>query len=108
MTYQKTRPCPAFTLFRRIMPLTFVSFLLLGMSELNAASPFELEIGELERGSGTANGQKGTPPRPATVKKGGAPSAPGRPTAQDLEGEFVNYTIRPGDHIYPDHSRQNA
>lgn len=100
MTYQQARPCPAFTLFRRIMPLAVVSFLLLGMAELYAASPFELEIGELERGAGTAKAPKGTPPRPATVKKGGAPSAPGRPTAQDLEGEFVNYTIRPGDHLY--------
>lgn len=100
MTYQQARPGRPITYVGRIMPLTLVSFLLFGGSALYAASPFELEIGELERGSGTTKGQKGTSPRPATVKKGGAPSAPGRPTAQDLEGEFVNYTIRPGDHLY--------
>jgi len=100
MTYPHERPGRPITCVGRIMLLNFLLFLLFGGSVLYAASPFELEIGELERGAGTAKVRKGKSPRAAKVKKGGAPSAPGRPTAQDLEGEFVNYTIRPGDHIY--------
>jgi hypothetical protein len=100
MTYQHGRPGRPITLDARILPLSLLFFLLLGGTGSYAASPFELEIGELERGAGTQKVQKGKPHRPPKAKKGGVRAAPGRATAQDLEGEFVNYTIRPGDHIY--------
>jgi hypothetical protein len=66
----------------------------------SAGPSFEIEISDLDKGAPTA---KKSPEKPKRSGKKAVPKgrvAPGRPTAKDLEGEFVNYTIRPGDHIY--------
>ncbi len=65
-----------------------------------AGPSFEIEISDLDKGAPAA---KNAPEKPKRSGKKGVTKgrvAPGRPTAKDLEGEFVTYTIRPGDHIY--------
>ncbi|NMC74148.1 MAG: hypothetical protein GYA56_07300, partial [Geobacteraceae bacterium] len=65
-----------------------------------AGQSFEIEISDLDRSA--------PPARKSSEKPGKRPQkpvpkkrvSPGPPTARDLEGQFVTYTIRPGDHIY--------
>ncbi len=66
----------------------------------SAGQSFEIEISDLDRSAPAA---KKSPEKPGKSAKKPAPKrrgSPGPPTARDLEGEFVTYTIRPGDHIY--------
>jgi hypothetical protein len=66
----------------------------------SAGQSFEIEISDLDRSAPAA---KKSPEKPGKSAKKAAPKrrvSPGPPTARDLEGEFVTYTIRPGDHIY--------
>ncbi len=61
-----------------------------------AGSPFEIEIGELERGDADSKEVKKPQPKPAAKARRTttAENAGGR------HGDYVRYTIRPGDHIY--------
>jgi hypothetical protein len=63
-------------------------------------SSFEIEISDLDKNVTAA---KKTAEKPRTGGKKAVPKkrvSPGPVTPKDLEGEFVTYTIRPGDHIY--------
>jgi hypothetical protein len=66
----------------------------------SAGPSFEIEISDLDR---SAPAEKKVSEAPKKSVKKSVPKkrvSPGPATPKDLEGEFVNYTIRPGDHIY--------
>ncbi|MDD3293731.1 MAG: hypothetical protein PHG20_03495 [Geobacteraceae bacterium] len=69
-----------------------------------AEQSFELDLSELEKKAPAAEKPSRNTGRQVkkNVKKGAGKkhAAPAPPTAEDLRGEFVNYTIRPNDHIY--------
>lgn len=69
-----------------------------------AEQSFELDLSELEKKAPAAEKTPRNTGRQVKkkVKKaaGKKYAAPAPPTAEDLRGEFVNYTIRPRDHIY--------
>jgi len=69
-----------------------------------AEQSFELDLSELEKKAPAAEKPSRNTGRQIKkkVKKaaGKKHAAPAPPAAEDLQGEFVNYTIRPRDHIY--------
>ncbi len=69
-----------------------------------AEQSFELDLSELEKKDPAAEKPSRNTGRQIKkkVKKaaGKKHAAPAPPAAEDLQGEFVNYTIRPRDHIY--------
>jgi len=69
-----------------------------------AEQSFELDLSELEKKTPAAEKPSRNTGRQVkkNVKKGAGKkhAAPAPPTDEDLRGEFVNYTIRPRDHIY--------
>ena len=76
------------------------ALLLVPFSACVASSPYELDIRELEEGASPATSGKAKPRTDVKRTRAKVPADPGRPSKKDLEGEFVNYTIRPGDHIF--------
>lgn len=86
--------------FRAYLAAATLAVLIVTASEGWTASPFELEIGELDQQAGTAAVKQGKPASKARKARRRTPVDPGPPAARDLEGEFVSYTIRPGDHIF--------
>lgn len=88
------------TAFRAFIAAATLAVLVATASEGRTASPFELEIGELDRQAGTSAVKQGKPASKARKARRRTPVDPGPPAARDLEGEFVSYTIRPGDHIF--------
>ncbi len=67
-----------------------------------AGSPFEIEIGDLERGSAVSKERKKPRARPAARKKRRSKRiAVPHPKAEERqEGDYTRYTVRPGDHIF--------
>jgi hypothetical protein len=66
-----------------------------------AGSPFEIEIGDLERGSAVSKEQKKPRARPAARKKSKKRLAVPHPQAEERQaGDYTRYTVRPGDHIF--------
>jgi hypothetical protein len=66
----------------------------------SAGPSFEIEISDLDKGAPAA---KKPTEKPGAAGKKAVPKkrvSPGPATPKDLQGEFVTYTIRPGDHIY--------
>lgn len=84
-----------------IAALLLVNTMLAGTSS-GAGSPFELEIGDLEKTTGSQPSSKprGKKKRQSPKKtKRNPPVSPQQvPAVQD--GDYLKYTIRPGDHIY--------
>lgn len=85
----------------RARPAALLLFSLLFSGWAWGAGPsFEIELSELDKSAPAA---KKIPAQSGKAVKKVAPKKridPGPATSQDMEGEFVNYTIRPGDHIY--------
>jgi len=85
--------------------LTVVLFLLFSLmvegSVYGAGSPFELEIGDLERVKAVSNGVK-KPQSPPSAKRRGdrAVDRSKKKAAGRQEGAYVRYTIRSGDTIH--------
>lgn len=100
MTIQTTVTRRPFSCLARPALLILLLSLCFPVWAWSAGPSFEIEISDLDKGAPAA---KKAPEKPKRSGKKAVPKgrvAPGRPTAKDLEGEFVNYTIRPGDHIY--------
>lgn len=85
------------------LPVLLVLFISLSApgSAFAAGSPFEIEIGDLERGSAVSEEQKKTRPRPAARKKIRKRLAVSHPKAEERHaGDYIRYTIRSGDSIF--------
>jgi hypothetical protein len=66
-----------------------------------AGSPFEIEIGDLERGDAASKELKKPHIKPPAKKRGSKSVAVPRAKAEGRQvGDYVRYTIRPGDHIF--------
>jgi hypothetical protein len=66
-----------------------------------AESPFEIEIGELERTEAVSKKAKKAQPKPSAKKRRSKTVAmPTESAGGQRSGEYVRYTIRPGDHIH--------
>ncbi|MDD2320810.1 MAG: LysM peptidoglycan-binding domain-containing protein [Geobacteraceae bacterium] len=91
-----------FPLFRGLPGI----FLLLGALlhagwACGAESPFEIEIGELERTEAVSKEVKKAQPKPSAKKRRSKTVAmPAESAGGQHSGEYARYTIRPGDHIY--------
>jgi len=100
MTILNTVPSAPLSRRARIASLVILLSLCGPAWSLSADQSFEIEISDLDRSAPAA---KKSPEKPGKSAKKPVPKrrvSPGPPTARDLEGEFVTYTIRPGDHIY--------
>lgn len=68
---------------------------------LAAGSPFEIELGDLERGSAVSKERKKPRARPVARKKIRKRLAVPHPKAEERQaGDYTRYTVRPGDHIF--------
>ncbi|MRR05378.1 MAG: LysM domain-containing protein [Deltaproteobacteria bacterium] len=67
-----------------------------------AGSPFEIEIGDLERGSAVSKERKKPRARSAARKKRRSKriAVPHPKTEERQAGDYTRYTVRPGDHIF--------
>lgn len=91
--------------FPIIYGLTVALILLISFStpgwSFAAGSPFEIEIGELERGSAVSKELKKPRSRPAARKKSRKRRAvPPLQAGEQHAGNYIRYTVRPGDHIF--------
>jgi len=93
---------PCFPIFYRLpVALILVISLSTPGRGLAAGSPFEIEIGDLERGSAVSKERKKPLSRPAARKKRGKRPAVPQPRAENRQaGDYTRYTVRPGDHIF--------
>lgn len=84
-----------------IAALLLVNIMLAGTSS-GAGSPFELEIGDLEKTAGKQPAAKAREKkkRQSPRKSKRIRPATMQPIPAEQEGEYLKYTIRPGDHIY--------
>jgi hypothetical protein len=84
---------------RAVILSLFLALALPGQS-LAASSPFEIAIDDLDQTVGKEPKQKPTTRQP--TRKPVRKKAPARTTsaAASREGNYIRYTIRPGDHIY--------
>jgi len=94
-----------YTCFPIFCGLPVVLVLLISLSTpvrgFAAASPFEIEIGDLERGSAVSEEQKKPRPRPAARKKARKRLAVSHLRTEELHaGDYTRYTVRPGDNIF--------
>jgi len=85
----------------RLLAITLVFSLVTAGWALAAGSPFEIEINELEREGKAPKPDKAKPARPSGKRPSRGRSAPRPQTGTPTEGgEYLRYTIRPGDHIF--------
>jgi hypothetical protein len=100
MTIPTTVPSGSLSCLARTATLVLLLSLCGPAWSWSAGQSFEIEISDLEKGAPAA---KKAPEKPGKSAKKTVPKrrvSPGPPTSRDLEGVFVTYTIRPGDHIY--------
>lgn len=65
-----------------------------------AGSPFELEISDLEKKTVKPPPARENKKRPAPKRSRKTRAATMQPVPVERDGEYLNYTIRPGDHVY--------
>ncbi len=88
-----------FPIFSGLPVVLFLLFTLMSAGWVFAAgSPFEIEIGDLDRGDAAAKEVKKPHPLPSAKIRGTREVSV--PAEVHREGEYVRYTIRSGDNIY--------
>lgn len=91
-----------YPVFCRRPVVLFLIFSLLAAGQVFAAgSPFEIEIGDLERGDAGSKELKKPQKRPVVRKRHSRTiAAPHTKVEERQAGDYIRYTIRPGDHIF--------
>jgi hypothetical protein len=84
-----------------ISTILLVNIIMAGTA-FSAGSPFELEIGDLEKTTVRQPAVKAKGKKKLQARKKSARKRPAtmQPIPVEQEGEYLKYTIRPGDHIY--------
>lgn len=93
---------PSFPTFCRLTVVLFLILTLMSAGLVFAAgSPFEIEIGDLDRGEAASKEVKKQRVQPSAKIRGTRAHSVPNVTANDRqEGDYVKYTIRSGDNIY--------
>jgi hypothetical protein len=87
--------------FRLPVVLILIFSLLAAGQVFAAGSPFEIEIGDLERGDAGSKELKKPQKRPVVRKKHKRTFAVPQTKVEERQaGGYIKYTIRPGDHIF--------
>lgn len=83
-----------------IISVILLPCILMAGTSFGAGSPFELEISDLEKSTAKKPAVKVKKKRPASKTSKRTRAVTKQPVQVESDGEYLKYTIRPGDHIY--------